>query len=363
MWLAHGESRRNHEGATAESEGTRVAPVRFMLLLRVLLVWVSCVAPCAATAAELERETVIAYERYIEQLARAFALEAGGGEFGLEHISPQALARLRRGETLARAGHEDGILDVSGGLIHHWRSAVFIPDVSLELVLATAQDYGSYAGVYDWVIRSRLLRHVKEHAAQRDRFWTFLRIERSASVVTSTVDLWTETEYRYLRHDLATAISNADCIRQVEDPGERDEQRLEVGRGSGYLWRADTYASYLERDGGVYIDLQTVGLSRGFPPLLGWVIEPIARRLGRGSAEDSLKQLREAVVRAVSRPHEPSKSPEAVEPSSSLSPTGWCGEPAQGPTTSGTCEAVAGPDAASRRSTGRGTVALWDNSP
>jgi hypothetical protein len=30
--------------------------------------------------------------------------------------------------------------------------------------------------------------------------------------------------------------------------------------------------------------------------LLGWLIEPIARRLGRGSAADTLKHLRQAVV-------------------------------------------------------------------
>lgn len=202
-----------------------------MVLQRVLLIWISCVAPCAAAAAELERETVIAYERYLEGLARAFALETSG-DSPLEHISAQARARLRSGDTLARPGQDDGILEVPGGLIHHWRGAVFIPDVSLELVLATAQDYGSYARVYDWVIRSTLLRHVNEPAAQRDRFWTFLRIERSASVVTSTLDLWTEIEYRYLRHGLATAVSNTDCIRQVEDPGEPARGRTTPERTS-----------------------------------------------------------------------------------------------------------------------------------
>lgn len=159
-------------------------------------------------------------------------------------------------------------------------------------------DYGSYDRTYEWIIRSRVLRHVNEREPRRDRFWALLRIQRSASVVTSTIDVWSAIEYRYPRSDLATAVSDADSIRQVEDAGEPDERRLPVGTGSGYLWRANTYAFYLERDGGVYIDLQTVGLSRGFPTLLGWIIEPIARRLGRGSAADSLEHLREAVAPA-----------------------------------------------------------------
>ena len=37
--------------------------------------------------------------------------------------------------------------------------------------------------------------------------------------------------------------------------------------------------------------METVGLSRGFPPLLGWLIEPIARRLGRKSIERSLEEF------------------------------------------------------------------------
>jgi hypothetical protein len=130
---------------------------------------------------------------------------------------------------------------------------------------------------------------------------------------------------------MATAVSNTDCIRQVEDPGQTNERRLEVGKGSGYLWRANTYATYLERDGGVYIDLQTVGLSRGFPPLLGWIVEPIARRLGRGSAAESLKQLRQAAVRAQSTAPERTEDEDAAQPSSGSSPSGWCGDPGRRP--------------------------------
>jgi hypothetical protein len=36
-------------------------------------------------------------------------------------------------------------------------------------------------------------------------------------------------------------------------------------------------------------------LSRSFPPLLGWIIEPIARRLGRRSAATSLQEYIDVV--------------------------------------------------------------------
>ena len=288
----------------------RIWPTWYALAL---LPWVVT----GSAAVDLEPETVAAYEKYIAGAARDFtATDEGSGQ--PEWTSPQVRARLRAGEVVARPGRDDGILDVPDGLVHHWRAAIFIPEATLASVLAVVQDYGSYAAVYDWVIDSARLRHEREPA--RDRYWALLRIKRKAGIVSSTVDLWTAIEYRQPRPDLVTAVSNADCIRQVEDAGEREERRLPVGKGSGYLWRADTFTSYLERDGGVYVDLQTLGLSRGYPPLLGWMIEPIARRLGRGSAADGLERLR-AVVKSRG---DDKKSAETPRWTSRLT-TGWCG--------------------------------------
>jgi len=61
------------------------------------------------------------------------------------------------------------------------------------------------------------------------------------------------------------------------------------------LWRAVTLNRLVEQDAGVFIEMETLGLSRGFPPLLRWFIEPIARRLGRKSVELSLQEFRRAV--------------------------------------------------------------------
>lgn len=291
--------------------------------IRLVLVIASCVLPSAAAAAELKPETVKAYEAYIAKLEQGFSPE--GGDLWLRHIPPGIREQLQRDEILVRPGREDGIVKVPDGLVHHWRAAVFVPGTSLADLLAVAQDYGSYADVYDWIVASRSLGRESAPGTRVDRYRALLRIRRSASVVTSTVDVWTEIEYRYPEMGLVTAVSNADCIRQVEDAGEPDERRLPVGQGSGYLWRANTYTTYLERDGGVYVDLQTIGLSRRFPPLLGWLIEPIARRLGRGSAAQSLDRLRAAVAvagREAVTPTKPVPAGASVE---------WCGEPAGEP--------------------------------
>jgi len=186
-----------------------------------------------------------------------------------------------------------------------------VPNVTLEEVLRVARDYAKYPSIYDWVVAADVV------AIEGNRFRTFFRAQRRAGTVTGVVDVWMVTEYQHLRPGRATSVARADCVRQVEHAGEPAEHRLRAGTGNGYLWRADAMSKYLERDGGVYLQLDTIGLSRGFPAFLGWIIEPVARRLGRGSAGESLSQLRVAL-----------KSPptDVTKASPVVNSRPWCGD-------------------------------------
>ena len=251
--------------------------------------------PGVAAATDLLPETAEAYNAYIVEVRERFGRQVES-RAPIEEASPVTLARLRAGEIVAGPGHEDGIFNVPSGLIHHWRGRAFVPGVTLDEMVAVAQDYPHYTDTYDWVIGSGVMEHEREEWPRRDRYRLFLRIKRSARLVTGVLDLWLFVEYRYPRADLAVAVSNADCIRQVQNEGRPDERRMDVGRDSGYLWRVNTFSTYLEADGGVFVELETIGLSRRFPRMVGWLIEPIARRLGRGSAADTLRQLRSAAL-------------------------------------------------------------------
>jgi hypothetical protein len=247
-----------------------------------------------ARGAELEPETVAAYERYVAGVAARFATQVTA-RAAVPHTLAPLLAELRTGRIVVRPGGEDGILAIDDGLIHHWRGAAFIPGAALAAVLRVAQDYAAYPSMYDWITAAAVLGQERSSPAG-ERFRVFFRIERSAATVSSIVDAWGHVDYRYPGADRATAVSNTDCIRQVEDAGTGAERRLPVGAGAGYLWRADTFSTYLQRDGGVYVEFETIGLSRGYPPLLGWLIEPVARRLGRSSVSESLDSLRKVVL-------------------------------------------------------------------
>jgi hypothetical protein len=174
---------------------------------------------------------------------------------------------------------------VPGGLVHHWVGSTFVRGVTLRQAIDASSDYARYSAVYKPVIASRVLEH------KDDTFRVHMRLRQSGGGISATLDVRSTVRYFYPTSRTAYSISDAEEIREVNNAGKPDERLLPAGRDSGYLWRANTFSYLLEEEDGLYIELETVGLSRRFPPLLAWVIEPIARRVGRTSVESSLREF------------------------------------------------------------------------
>jgi hypothetical protein len=190
----------------------------------------------------------------------------------------------------------DGIIDVPGGLVHHWTAAAFLRGTTLQQGLAVSSAFANYHAVYKAVIRSRLLRR------DGDRYSVLMRLEEGEAGVRAILDVRSTVEYFYPSTGVALVVSLSDEIREVQNAGGRDERLLPAGRDSGYLWRAGTFTYFREQADGLYVETQTIGLSRAFPPLLGWIIEPIARRIGRRSVVTSLQEFIVAVQRDAAAP-------------------------------------------------------------
>jgi len=250
---------------------------------------VSAADPCAGTtgistpagAAELQASAAAAYDRYVDAARAAFVRSAR------PDAAPWAppISEL----DIGAASPSGRIVKVPGGLVHHWGATVLIPGVDLSRVIAVAQNYDEYSSIYRSVVRSRLL------VRDGDTFHLSTRLKEDVGFGSVVLDL--QTVVTYVRApQCAYAIGAAVDIPEVEHADAADERRLPVGHDSGYLWKASTFTRFVEVDRGVLVELETIGLSRGFRPIVRWLLEPVARRLGRSSVERTLAEFRAAVM-------------------------------------------------------------------
>ena len=82
---------------------------------------------------------------------------------------------------------------------------------------------------------------------------------------------------------------------EIAEAGTRGERRLTDGEEHGFLWRLHTYWSYEERDGGLYLQVEAVSLTRAVPRGLGWAIGPYVESVPRESLEFTLRSAVKAL--------------------------------------------------------------------
>jgi hypothetical protein len=252
------------------------------------LVLLCLLAVCgsAVAAAELTDAASRAYADYASRARQAFLARATSPP-----PNPTDRAALQDGTPSVRPGGGDGILNAPDSLIHHWSGGIFIRGVTLDQVVSVSRDYPNYPMFFRAVQRASVL------ADRGDTIQLNFRMRESAGGMTATLDMKSNVIYSRPDATHAYAVSSSDEIREVKDADRPDERQLPVGRDSGYLWRAGAFTRFIQLEGGVYMEMETLGLSRPFPPMLGWMIEPIARRVGRRSVETSMQEFRTAVLK------------------------------------------------------------------
>lgn len=265
----------------------------FPLLVVVVLSWVS-----QSRAADLHPPTIQDFERYVREQEARIDGEVHGpaGGFLWSTSSPDRVQQMKSGAVVTESRTGKNALAITGGLIHDWLGAVYLPGVHLDQVLALVQDYNRNKEIYKpEVIDSRLLVH------QGPQYHIYLRLLKKKVL---TVVLNTEHDVTYYPLDATRCYSRSYSTRiaEVENPGKPDEHELPAGKDHGFLWRLNSYWRFQEKDGGVYLECQAISLTRDVPTGLGWMISPIIRNLPRESLENTLRSTRAALAKPVSQP-------------------------------------------------------------
>lgn len=189
------------------------------------------------------------------------------------------------------------------------------PQVSLHQVLQVVRDYSRYKELYEPdVLESKTVQAGDmASGAATDRF-SMLLIHKALSLKTA-IDTDYESRITRLDDRRVYSIGHTTRIQEMADYGSSAEHLLPEGTGHGFIWRLCAINRYMERDGGVYIELEAIALSRDVPASIRWIVEPVVRRLSRNSLSASLQQTGKAVRRHA----ELAKRNDPVQESSALS--------------------------------------------
>jgi hypothetical protein len=260
----------------------------------------ACLAlPLPVHAAELQRQTAQAYDRYIELTAAQVTAELAqsGPYLWVERLPPEQRApdeeQLRNGQVvIERLDTLDSgkTIPVPGGIIHHWIGTVFVPGATLGETLAFMQDYDHKTEYFKPdIVRSKILRH------DGDDYFVLLRFYNK-KIITTVIDTDQEIHYHVVDSTHAYSRSRTTRVQEVENAGRSDEKLAAEGHDRGFMWRMNTYWRFEEKNGGTYVECQAISLTRDIPTGLGWMVGSFVTSVPRESLTFTLTTARTALL-------------------------------------------------------------------
>lgn len=244
-----------------------------------------CLAvPSLSSPAELTEPTAAAFQRYVEHTeARMQGEFTDPAHFLFFDSLPEKrrqtiLSRVHNGIVVIeplRTSNGGKEIEIPDGMVHHWVAVAFIPGVTRDQAIALAQNYARHAQLYSPdVQQARVL------ARSGDHFSVYFRFYRKA-IVTAVYNTEFGVDYFFPDASRAYSIGRSVRVAELENPGKANEREMTVGNDHGYMWRLNLYTRYLEKDGGVYIQIEFLALSRSVPAIFAWLVNPYIRSIPR----------------------------------------------------------------------------------
>jgi hypothetical protein len=248
-------------------------------------------------AAELEQKTLSAFQAYVH--AAQAQMEANGPD----DASFLYIDRLPQAEKTRLYGEvENGTIlvlpidttdkgkriKIPDGMIHHWVGLMFARGVSLQQVQALLLDYSNYGEIYRPTIRRA---QVVTHSD--DTFQTVVQFYSRSPEMAFDTHFDVRVFHDDAGHVRIRSISTQ--VNQLQNPSNVSSPVMPDGQGNGYLWRLNDYWRLEAKDGGVFVQVESIELSRSVPYLLSWLIDPIVRDKSRDAVSALLSATRSAV--------------------------------------------------------------------
>jgi hypothetical protein len=198
---------------------------------------------------------------------------------------PQADTRLRQGELIVEQLTPATSKDWPGAMLHDWRGTAFVAGAKASDFERLMRDFNAYPRHFaPQVVQARVT------SQQGDRLQAVMRV-RQKHVITVVMDTAYDVTFARLDAQHGYSISRSTKIDEIDSPGTPNERALTPGEAHGFLWRLNTYWSYEERDGGLYMQIESISLTRSIPTGLAWAIGPFVESVPRESLEFTLRSV------------------------------------------------------------------------
>ena len=237
-------------------------------------------------AAEPSPKATAAFNAYIGIVEARLAAEHQTQAFlAPGTLAPQNDARLRRGEYVVDQLTPASATDLPGAMLHDWRATAFVAGAKAEDFERMMRDYSAYPRLFSpQVMQATVLSHDGDH------FVVKMRV-RQHHVITVVMDTTYDVTFRKVGAGRGYSISRSTRISEIGSPGTKNEHVLSGTEEQGFLWRLNTCWTYEERDSGLYMQIESVSLTRSIPTGLGWVVKPFVESVPRESMEFTLRAI------------------------------------------------------------------------
>jgi hypothetical protein len=257
-----------------------------------LILFVFGLAP-SGLGAEPTPAAVAAFNSYINAVESRLALQHTSPDTFLASASlaAQSEPRVRRGDLIVERLTPPSATGLSGAMLHHWRGTAFAPGANAADFERLMKDFDAYPRRFSpQVLQARVL--TQQDARLRPPIHVVMRV-RQRHIITVVMDTAYDVSVGRLDMQHGFSASRSTQIAEID----ASDHALDAKHEHGFLWRLNTYWTYEERDGGLYMQIESVSLTRSIPIGLGWAVRPFVESVPRESLEFTLRSTCHALRR------------------------------------------------------------------
>lgn len=254
-----------------------------------------------ARASQLKPETAAAFERYVALTEARMDDDVRLDQFlAIDRLPDlqrkQAYDQIQKGQVYIEELHtqeDHHPIHIPSGLIHHWVGVIFIPKATPSQANNILQDYENETEIYKPEIRKAKL--IERNGNKSKIYLQFY----SKSIITVVLNEYSDVIETQFGPARIQSASRSTRIAEVANPGSPDEHERTDGDDHGYMWRLNSYWRIEEKDGGVYVQNESITLSRTVPALLAWIVNPLVKSIPHDVLFHTLTSTRNAVLKTM----------------------------------------------------------------